>query len=812
MKLIIGVAIIFILLSNTIAGIELKTDLQGIGGVYSKTASAKSGDSLSTNGIQSYHSYLYEGPKAEMLSSNYTLYNARHSPSRTYSLNATLPDGSIYQVRNDDDFGYVEGSNKYAISTKYPDGTVHFIKMSTEKEMFSRSGSQISENDSFSNYRVKTVDGELDLGVYSKNYLGRPNFMQSLEASGDMELSSKLKNNITPSYSGFDDLMNKMESISMMDHGKIVINQAYTDVYLGGNAVSVKEQSKDSITIGNTQFNYDTPRQLEKKTVERPSDTEAENVSDYWVSNGVGYIISKDPVKPVPDIQFKPGILSPNAIINPTITVLNAGGGRMDSVSLSVGLPSFVKVINSSDGKIRSDGSINWEKIGSIDPGDENERVLAFRASVGDILEDISSVNFTYRLNYLVDGNEEALAYPYPIAVSRPKISLDLQSDCNDGSCDGVITYLVNVSNAGDDSLADVYVVDELPDGVRFIKSYPSCAVSGRTLKWQNLGKLESGESQILSIEVNADRFPEARKTLVSTVTAGAVSDSGARVGRAESLEINCINSSALVADNSGNLTTLGVRLKVMSAGEAPNGTANLTSTNNGETPSKIAISVTKKADRTEIDNSEGNRNAKFTISITNTGDTILDKINVRDQLPIELNYTKSWDINNPSLSDGVLTWDIDIPLHPGEIRNLTYQTDINDSINTNDVSPELVNNVLVNASNTTSKKFVIGMSNAMMRFKIWESSDVIGSTLIAAGPAETGYESQSEMPMRKHLQLGKTLLRKKIAFVGEKRYRESPNEYYTNNTEEAETRPSYNPTSEVYVIGNCSTIASKGN
>jgi uncharacterized repeat protein (TIGR01451 family) len=812
MKRIIGVAIIFILLSNTIAGIELKTDLQGIGGVYSKTASTKSSDSLSTNGIHSYHSLLYDSPKVEMLSSNYSLYNARHSPSRTYSLNATLPDGSIYQLRNDDDIGYIKGSNQYAISTRYPDGTVHFIKMSTEKEMFSRSGSQISENNSFSDYRVKTVDGELDLGVYSKNYLGRPIFRQSMDAIGDMELSSRLKNNITPSYSEFEDLQKKMEAIPMMDHGRIVIKQAYTDVYLDGNAVTVKEQSKDSIPIGNTQFNYNTPRQIEKKTMEQPSDTKTENVSEYWVSNGVGYLVSKDPVRPEPDIQFKPGIISPNSIINPTITVLNAGEGRMDSVSLSVGLPSFMRVINSSDGKIRSDGSINWEKIGSIDPGDENEKVLTFKASVGDIPEDISKANFNYSLDYLVDGKSDTRANPYPITVSRPEISLGLQSDCNDCSCDGVITYLVNVSNTGDDSLNDVYVVYELPDGVRFLKSYPSCAVSGRTLKWQNLGKLESGESQILSIEVNADRFPEARKTLDSTVTAGAVSDSTAKVSRAESLAVNCINSSTLDAENSGNLTTLGVRLKVMSADEVPNATANLTSDNKDKISSKIDISVTKKADRKEIDNSEQNRHAKFTISITNTGDTTLDRINVRDQLPIGLNYTKGPDIYSPSLIDGVLAWDIDIPLHQGENLNLTYQTDINDSINSYNVGPELVNKVLVNASNTTSEKFVIRPSEAMVRFKILEAQDMIGPTSISTGPIETEYESPSEMPMRKHLQLGKTLLKKEIAFVGKERVRPDPNKYFTTDPEEAETRPSYDPTSGGYVIGDYTTIASKGN
>ncbi len=484
----------------------------------------------------------------------------------------------------------------------------------------------------------------------------------------------------------------------------------------------------------------------------------------------------------------------------------------MDSVSLSVGLPSFVKVINSSDGKIRSDGSINWEKIGSIDPGDENEKVLAFRASVGDIPENMSTANFSYRLEYLVDGNKEALAYPYPIAVSRPEMSLGLQSDCNDGSCDGVITYLVNVSNTGDESLADVYVVDELPDGARFIKSYPSCAVSGRTLKWQNLGELEPGESQILSIEITVDRFPEARKTLVSTVTAGAFSYSGARVGRAESLEINCINSSALPADNSGNLTTQSVRLKVMSADVAPNETATLASDDKDKTPSKVAIYVTKKADRTEIDNSEENRHAKFTISINNTGDTILDKINVRDQLPIGLNYTETADLYNPSLIDGVLTWDIETPINPGEIRDLIYMTDINDSINTRDIGPELVNKVLVNASNTTSKKFAIGMSDATLMFKKWESLDVMGSTLIGVGPADTEYEDQLEIPMRKHLQLGKTLLRKEIAFVGRVRVREYPNEYFTTDPEDAKTRPSYDPTSAAYIIGDCSTIASKGN
>lgn len=790
MRLIFGLIIIYVLLSSTVTGIELKTDLQGVGETYSNTDSTHASDYVSSNGVQSYHMYLFEDQRNSVFSSNYTLSDAKNRPSRVYSVKAAMQNGSITPVVNNGDPDYLEGSNKYLIRTTYLDGTVHFVKMDTAKKMFSRSWMEMSDNSSGSEYRIKTFQGDLDLGVVSKNYMGRPDLLESLKARGDMELSSQLKNNVTFSpNSEFDDLKKKMESVPMMEHGYVVKDKITTDVLWGGNPIVVTDKFQDKMVIGDTMFSFNVPAKVEKKMEVPLGDPSPENVSEYWIYNDKAYVPPIEHLQPTLDIVLSPEKISPNMTLIPTITLRNIGDGTIDSVDLSVKLPPGMEVINSSDGKIHGKSLINWSEIGPIGSGDANSKMMTFKAKILDIPANVTNLTVTFNTNFIRTGENTPYSTTIPLSVARPALSLGIESDCMDCKGGDRITYLINLSNTGDDPLNGLSVVYDLPEGVKFKESYPDCIVSGRKLMWQGLGELDSGEERTISCSVDVESFPLSKNVLNNVFSASATSDTGVRMSKSSQFECVCTNSTGK------NVTIKSARLRIMSV----NQTSNISWS--------PEILVDMRSDKKDIDDSDENRITIYSVNITNNGNVFLDRIDAEDRIPVGLNYIEGSGQYNPKQKNRFLVWNItDASLMPGKSMTLIFKTDINDSIEIRNIGPTLTNTIEVKATNITNNQSVRRAGSIDVRYNLLGSVEVNGMSGNVA-PIDTGFENISEISMRKHIQLGETLLRKKKAFVGWERTRPDPNKYFATEEASADFKPLYNPTSKIYVIGNCNTM-----
>jgi len=185
------------------------------------------------------------------------------------------------------------------------------------------------------------------------------------------------------------------------------------------------------------------------------------------------------------------------------------------------------------------------------------------------------------------------------------------------------VNFTLNVSNNGDATLNPVTVVDTLPNGLKYISSYPSGSPNMNQVTWTNIGPLAKGAYKKLYIVAHIDGTASGYLTNVvnttgSTVDGRTVRHNDTEVVRAQTTGMNVIKS--------GNRT----------AGY----------------PSQYV---------------------NFTLNVTNTGEATLNPVELTDVFPDGLEYVSSWPTaSSVDTINNEVVWSNRGPLNGGQ-KKLTY-------------------------------------------------------------------------------------------------------------------------------------------
>lgn len=261
---------------------------------------------------------------------------------------------------------------------------------------------------------------------------------------------------------------------------------------------------------------------------------------------------------------------------------------------------------------------------------------------------------------------------------------------------------------------ANVVVMDMLPEGASLVSTEPQASVSGNTLTW-NLGNMDPGESKVLKITLKADRegtlvncaIVKADPRVCAKTVVGrpqlAIEKSGpevAQLGSDVNYNIVVKNTGTAVARNvvvtdkvpaglggvrevpftvgdlaPGASRTIPVTLKAAERGRHCN-VAVATASNTPSVQDDACTLVVKpglKLEKTGPAESLINKQATYTVKVSNIGDTDLNNVVVTDTAPSQ---TKIVSAPGASVSGNTATWTVPV-LKSGENKsfNVTLTT-----------------------------------------------------------------------------------------------------------------------------------------
>ncbi|NQE06559.1 hypothetical protein C5S32_11880 [ANME-1 cluster archaeon GoMg1] len=232
--------------------------------------------------------------------------------------------------------------------------------------------------------------------------------------------------------------------------------------------------------------------------------------------------------------------------------------------------------------------------------------------------------------------------------VIAPGINVEKTANLTEGAPYTNVAFTINVTNTGDCTLNPVKVVDILPDSMSYV-SDDSGGVEDPvgTITW-DLGSMASGASTTIHLTAHIDEG--ASGTLTDSVTATGTPPHGDDVSATDTADVTVL---------------------------AP------------------GISVTKVADPPDVAPSS---NVEFTITVSNTGDCILDPVRVVDTLLGWVSYVSS----SPAADthDGTIIWNNVGPLDPGDSKTITLTALI-----ASDASGSVTNAVTVTGTSSTGEE-----------------------------------------------------------------------------------------------------------
>ena len=191
-----------------------------------------------------------------------------------------------------------------------------------------------------------------------------------------------------------------------------------------------------------------------------------------------------------------------------TITVANSGLSDATDVVIEDVLPDSLKFV-SANGTYENDGqNVKWV----IDKVEGKSSVSVY--VVGEAVTNGSAVNFA---NVTCEENSTSNITTDKIDV-KPVVNLTVVKTANvsDIFVGDRVSYNIVVTNNGPSDASNVIVVDELPDGLRFISSNIDCVVINNKVTW-TVKSLASGEN--ITVEVICEAVGSGDLTNTVNVT-----------------------------------------------------------------------------------------------------------------------------------------------------------------------------------------------------------------------------------------------------------------------------------------------------
>ncbi|MEM7027999.1 MAG: Ig-like domain-containing protein [Chloroflexota bacterium] len=389
-----------------------------------------------------------------------------------------------------------------------------------------------------------------------------------------------------------------------------------------------------------------------------------------------------------------PSSIGPGDIINYSLIVQNTGSGPATGVVVRDPIPQYIQnPTNISSGGSTQGNEIVWN-VGTLNGG--QSQTLTWQGTVDpSIPNNVSQItnNASVTDN---DGNNDNATATTTLLSSGIAISKDAPSQVSPGD---QIDYSITVQNTGPTTLFNLTVRDPIPsDVINPTNLSNGGSIQGSEIVWQ-ISSLSVGNSQTLSWRGTAN-----------PAMAGSVTS---------------VNNTVSVQDGNGNsdnatATTAIVRPGIVIAKTATN------SASPGET----------------ID---------YTITVQNTGQTVLSNVVVEDPIPQYIqNPTNisnggsasssqiTWQLGNLNIGDSrTLSWqgtvDPAIPVGTSSIRNIVTVRD-DDGNSATDQADTTINNPSLDVNKTATNQVAPGNS-ILYQITVQNDGDVVLNNITIRDP-----------------------------------------------------------------------------
>ncbi|MEH6586204.1 MAG: hypothetical protein V7720_06580 [Halioglobus sp.] len=210
--------------------------------------------------------------------------------------------------------------------------------------------------------------------------------------------------------------------------------------------------------------------------------------------------------------------VSPGEEITFTLTFENVGNAIAESVIISDPIPdntTYVEGSASDDGKI-VDGVVSWS-FPSLFPGtrgDVSFTVLTDTPlSNGTTIDNLASIE--------ADAASGAVAEAAVRIDSAPVLVLEKLADKVVANPGDLITYTLNVANAGDENAVNATLEDTVPDNTSFESATGSYAINGNKVTW-SVASLPAGLSGAVELVVRVGSPLDQGTSILNSATLDA--------------------------------------------------------------------------------------------------------------------------------------------------------------------------------------------------------------------------------------------------------------------------------------------------
>ena len=335
--------------------------------------------------------------------------------------------------------------------------------------------------------------------------------------------------------------------------------------------------------------------------------------------------------------RTSPAIVHTNDTVTFSIEVRNTGNTRLDTVPVTDtfnvthldflqaqldGSPSSPDT-DTTAGNTRT---LTWNNIGPLNPNQTRTLELTFRAGAGtQSLPGDVTVN-TATVNGAVDQNgatAPSASDTATVEISNPALQVEKRRITPSGEYvpeNGTVRFEIEITNTGDTTLTTVSLEDTFSTQyLEYVSASPApSSTAPGTLTWNNLGPLAPGSSTTVQVEFRARQTSwnnTVHAQVINTASATAQDENGDSLGPEQ--------DTAFVRITRPHVT---ITKEVVG----------------GDTHVPINDTVT------------------YRVIVTNSGDTVLETIPVRDTFPTDkLDYSSTTLSTTPSVDEaaGTLEW-----------------------------------------------------------------------------------------------------------------------------------------------------------
>jgi large repetitive protein len=296
---------------------------------------------------------------------------------------------------------------------------------------------------------------------------------------------------------------------------------------------------------------------------------------------------------------------TPNAGQNVTFTLNlnNAGPGTATSVAVTDKLPPGLSFISAAPSQGSYDSLSGVWTVGSVSAGSSASLQLAATVNTTSTVVNTAQVtrsdqpdpDSTPNNNNANEDDQSSIS----VTPQRADLSLTKTVDNATPNPNDIVTFTLNLRNAGPGAATNIAVTDLLPSGATFVGSSPSQGAYNNTTGIWSVGVVGSGSSASLQIG--------ARITGVGTIT------NTAEVTAADQPDPDSTPNNKVPGEDDQSTVTVVVQQADLS----------------------LAKTVTKA-------NPQVGENVTFTITLSNGGPNRATNVAIRDELPSGMTYISS--------------------------------------------------------------------------------------------------------------------------------------------------------------------------